>query len=55
MPPKLKQDLQNNGNELKNQQELLDVKKKEIGLINAKYDEDKRRFVELTKGGSAKK
>ena len=44
MPAKLKQDLQNNENELKNQQELLDVKKKEIGLINAKYDEDKRRF-----------
>lgn len=55
MPPKLKQDLQNNENELKNQQELLDVKKKEIGLINTKYDEDKRRFVELTKGGSGKK
>lgn len=55
MPPKLKQDLQNNENELKNQQELLDVKKKEIGLINAKYDEDKRRFVELTKSGSGKK
>lgn len=55
MPPKLKQDIQNNENEIKNQQELLNVKKKEIGLINAKYDEDKRRFVELTKGGSGKK
>ncbi len=55
MPPKLKQDIQNNENELKNQQELLDVKKKEIGLINAKYDEDKRRYVELTRGGTGKK
>ena len=55
MPAKLKQDLQNNENELKNQQELLDVKKKEIGLINSKYDEDKRRFVELTRSGSGKK
>lgn len=55
LPPKLRQDIQNNENELKNQQELLDVKKKEIGLINAKYDEDKRRFVDLTKGGSGKK
>lgn len=55
LPPKLKQDLQNNENEIKNQKELLDVKKKELGLINAKYDEDKRRFLELTKSGVAKK
>ena len=55
LPAKLKQDIQNNENEIKNQQELLDVKKKEIGLINAKYDEDKRRFVELTKTTGGRK
>jgi hypothetical protein len=36
---------------------LLEVKKKELDAINAKYDEDKRRYIELTrgKGGSAAK
>src|SRR6266568_3503335 len=35
----------------KNQTELLDAKKKEISVINAKYDSDKRRYVELTAQG----
>ena len=48
-PPKLQQDLQNAEMELKNQHQLLDAKKKEIGTINARYDEDKRRYLELTK------
>ena len=54
-PPKLQQDLQNAEMELKNQHELLDAKKKEIGTINARYDEDKRRYVELTKGAKSGK
>ena len=53
MPAKLQQDIKNNELELKNQQELLGVKKKELDTINAKYDEDKRRYLELTKGKSA--
>ena len=48
-PPKLQQGLQNAEMELKNQHQLLDAKKKEIGTINARYDEDKRRYLELTK------
>src|SRR6266851_5420207 len=39
--------------EIKNQTSLLDAKKKEISTINAKYDEDKRRYVELTSGKAA--
>jgi hypothetical protein len=50
MPAKLQQDIKNNELELKNQQELLGVKKKELDTINAKYDEDKRRYIELTRG-----
>jgi hypothetical protein len=50
MPPKLTQDIKNNELELKNQTELLSVKKKELDTVNAKYDEDKRRYLELTKG-----
>ena len=50
MPFKLKQEITNNDIEIKNQTSLLDAKRKEISTINAKYDEDKRRYVELTSG-----
>jgi len=53
MPFKLKQEITNNEIEIKNQIVLLDAKKKEISTINAKYDEDKRRYVELTSGKAA--
>ena len=52
-PARLQDDIKNNEIELKNQTELLDAKKKEISTINAKYDEDKRRYLELTKGKAA--
>jgi flagellar biosynthesis GTPase FlhF len=50
LPPKLAQDLKNNEIEMGSQQDLLEAKKKQVEIINAKYDEDKRRYVELTKG-----
>ena len=52
-PAKLQQDIKQNEIELANQQNLLDVKKKQVSDINAKYDEDKRRYMELTKGQAA--
>jgi hypothetical protein len=48
MPFKLRNELSNLDIEIKNQNALLEAKKKEITHINAKYDEDKRRYVELT-------
>ncbi|HUL91833.1 MAG TPA: DUF4124 domain-containing protein [Burkholderiales bacterium] len=48
MPIKLKTEISNLDIEIKNQTALLDAKKKEINTINQKYDEDKRRYVELT-------
>jgi chromosome segregation ATPase len=48
MPFKLKNEINNVEMEIKNQTTLLEAKKKEITHINAKYDEDKRRYVELT-------
>ena len=51
MPLRLTQDIANNEIDIKNQTELLDAKKKEISVINAKYDSDKRRYVELTAQG----
>jgi len=53
MPFKLKQEISNNEIEIRNQTSLLDAKKKEINTINAKYDEDKRRYIELTSGKAA--
>ena len=55
MPFKLRQEIANNDIEIKNQIVLLDAKKKEISTINAKYDEDRRRYVELTSGKGAAK
>ena len=48
MPPKLKQEFANLDTEIKNQNTLLEAKKAEIDKINAKYDDDKKRYVALT-------
>jgi hypothetical protein len=53
MPLKLKTEITNNEIEIRNQTALLDAKKKEISTINTKYDEDKRRYLELTSGKAA--
>jgi hypothetical protein len=49
IPPKLAEDLKNSEIDLNAHQQLLDAKKKEVEAINAKYDEDKKRYAELTK------
>ena len=49
-PAKLEQDLKNAETDLKTQEDLRERKKKDAGSINAKYDEDKRRYLELTRG-----
>jgi hypothetical protein len=48
MPLKLRQEISNTEIEIKNQTALLEAKNREISVINAKYDQDKRRYVELT-------
>ena len=53
LPAKLKQEISNNEIDIKNQTALLQAKKKEISTINAKYDDDKRRFLELTSKAGA--
>jgi len=50
IPVKLKRAIANNEIEIRNQSGLLEVKRKEISTINARYDEDKRRYLELTSG-----
>ena len=49
-PVRLEQDIKNAEIDLKAQEGLMAAKKKEVDSINAKYDDDKRRYVELTKG-----
>jgi hypothetical protein len=53
-PAKLAEDIKNAEIDLRAQEGLLDAKKKEVTVINAKYDEDKRRFVELAKAGKVR-
>jgi hypothetical protein len=47
-PASLAEDMQLVEVDLKSQQELLAVKQKEIEQINARFDDDKKRFDELT-------
>ncbi len=51
-PAKLNDDIRNVDFDIKTQQELMAAKKKEVALINSRYDDDKKRYVELTKGSS---
>jgi hypothetical protein len=47
-PPKLVEDIRMADVDLKLQQESLDQRKKQVDVINAKYDEDKNRYLALT-------
>jgi hypothetical protein len=48
-PARLEQDIHEAEVDLKAQESLLVAKKKEVDAINAKYDEDKRRYLEVTR------
>ena len=47
MPKQLQQDISVNELEIKAQTEVAEAKRKEVAAINAKYDDDKRRFDDL--------
>jgi DNA repair exonuclease SbcCD ATPase subunit len=47
-PAKLREDLQVVENELKTSEQLLEAKKREVGTINARYDDDKKRYSAIT-------
>jgi hypothetical protein len=47
-PPKLLEDVHTTEVDLHAQEQLLDAKQKEVDGINAKYDEDRKRYLELT-------
>jgi hypothetical protein len=48
LPIKLRDDMRIAENELKAQQDLLENKQREAGAINARYDEDKKRYGAIT-------
>lgn len=48
-PAKLLDDIKNTEIDLAAQQNLLGAKKKEVETINGKYDDDKKRYMELTR------
>ncbi|HEX9396990.1 MAG TPA: hypothetical protein VF943_09675 [Burkholderiales bacterium] len=49
-PAKLTEEIKNLEIDLSAQEGLLDAKKREVAGINAKYDDDKKRYQELTRG-----
>jgi hypothetical protein len=49
-PAKLSQDIQSTEFDIRAQEDLLAAKKKEVEQINTRYDDDKKRYAELTKG-----
>ncbi len=49
MPKQLQQDISLNELEIKAQTEVADAKRKDVAAINAKYDDDKRRFEDLNR------
>jgi len=53
LPAKLQDDIKGSDVAIKTQQVLLEAKKKEVININAKYDLDKKRYIELTRGGGS--
>ena len=53
-PAKLSQDITNAEIDLKAQEGLLEAKKKEVSNINARYDDDRKRFLELAKKGGVR-
>lgn len=52
LPPEVTKGLREADHEIKTHQELLDVKRKDLASIQAKYDADRKRYAELT--GQAK-
>lgn len=51
-PQKLQQDIANAKIDIRAQEGLLAAKKKEVETINQRYDDDKKRYIELTRGAS---
>ena len=49
LPPEVAKGLRDEDAEIKAQTELIDAKKREMELIKAKYSEDRRRYIDLSR------
>lgn len=47
VPARLRDDMKNAEDDLKAQQQLLETKRREAGSINARYDDDKKRYSQI--------
>ena len=52
-PAKLTDDIRSAEFDIKTQEQLMATKQREVDQINARYDDDKKRYIELTKGAGA--
>ena len=50
LPAEVRKGLDNSDFEIKAQKSIIEAKKKELDIIREKYDDDLRRFIELTRG-----
>ncbi len=52
LPAEVQQGLRDADYEIKAQESVIEAKKKELDIIRIKYDEDRRRFIELSRRGA---
>ncbi|MDD5175452.1 MAG: hypothetical protein PHQ05_03385 [Sterolibacterium sp.] len=53
VPPELKEQIKVNDSEIKAQQTAIEVKKQEMDQIRARFDDEKKRYQELMRGGKS--
>ena len=51
LPPEIQKGLSDADSEIKAQQAIIEAKNKEIEIIRAKYDDEKRRYLDLSRRG----
>lgn len=50
LPAKLERDIESSDIEVRDQRALLDAKRRAVATITSRYDEDRRRYIALTRG-----
>ena len=53
VPPELKEQIKGSETEMKAQQAAIDAKKQEMDQVRVKFEEEKKRYLELMRGGKA--
>lgn len=53
VPPSLKEQIKSTDTDIKAQQNAIDATTKDKEMVNSRFDEDKKRYLELTHGGKS--